>query len=754
MKKFFKYSLWLVAGIMVIAIVVGAYIAATFNPNDYKAQVIQLVKEKKQRTLKLDGDIKLVFFPDIGADIGQVSLSEFQSDKQFVAIDKMRVSLALWPLLSKKIVVNEVEINGLRATLVKNRNGKINVDDLLAQDKVEPDAASPMQFDIASVRVEKTEINYHDELSGAKYSLKDINLKTGRIKVGVPSKIEFSAQIQSSQPKINLAPQLQAMLTFDLEKKLYQVQEMTLHAKGTVLDINNLDLQASGNASANLLAQAFTADKLSVAASGTMDKDNFNFQLDAPALTLTKDKFAGEKFTLNAKLDGGIGNIVAALTLHDLSGNAQLFRSNALTLDLDVQQVEQAFKIKLASPLSGNFEQQQFNLSNLTVAVNATGDKLPNKSISSEMKGSVQMDGSRKSIQANLAGGLLQSQIKARVAVNNFSAPDIRFDVEVDQFDADLYLPKKKTSPGAPAGNSASAGNAATGEKPLDLTALKKLNVEGALRVGALKVANIKLAQVRLDMKARNGQLNIAPLSANLYQGTLNGSLGLNVEALPRVTINQKLSGINIAPLLQDALSLDMLEGRGNVSLNLSAQGNTMSMLKKALRGDMALNLADGAVKGINLAQKIRDAQVLFGKGASQTQAADKNEKTDFSEMRASFKVNNGVAHNEDLSLKSPLLRVSGNGDVDLGLDTINYLVKATLAKTLAGQGGADKVAGLTVPVRVSGPYTSLKYTLDFNAMVSDTAKQKFEEKFKEKKEELKSKVQDQLEDKLRGLFK
>ena len=747
MKKFVKYSLWLVAGMLVITIAVGAYIAATFNPNDYKAQIIQLVKEKKQRTLKLEGDIKLVFFPSIGADIGQVSLSEFQSDKEFIAIDKVRVYLSLWPLLSKQIVINELEVSGLRATLVKNRDGKINVDDLLAQDKVEPDAASPMQFDIASVRVEKTEINYQDQLSGAQYSLQDIKLKTGRIMVGVPSKIEFSAHIQSTQPKLNLTPQLQATLTFDLDKKLYQVQGMTLHAKGTVLDISNLDLQASGNASANFLTQEFTADKLTVAASGTRVKDNFNAQLEAPALNLTKDKFSGEKLTLNAKLDGGIGNIVAALTLHDLSGNAQLFRSNALTLDLDIKQADQAFKIKLASPLSGNFEQQQFNLSNLTVAVNATGDKLPNKSISSEMKGSVQMDGSRKSIQANLAGGLLQSQIKARVAMKNFSEPDIRFDVEVDQFNADLYLPKKKMSAGAPAPEPAQ--NSPTAEKPLDMTALKKLDVEGALRFGALQVANIKLAQVRLDIKAHNGQLNINPLSANLYQGALNGNISLNVQATPSVVLNQKLTGINIATLLKDVADLDLLEGRGNVLLNLGAQGDTVTMMKKALSGDIALNLADGAIRGINLTQLIHDAQSLSKGGAVQTKSiTDKNEKTEFSEFKASFKVRNGIAHNEDLAVKSAFLRLGGKGDINIGNDSIDYLLQATLSKSADGQG-----ASLTVPVNVSGAYTSPKYSLNLAAMATDIAKQKFEKKLDVKKEELKNKLQDQLQDKLKGLF-
>ena len=47
-----------------------AIILATFNPNDYKQKLSDLVLEKKGRTLKLAGDIKLNFWPKIGADLG------------------------------------------------------------------------------------------------------------------------------------------------------------------------------------------------------------------------------------------------------------------------------------------------------------------------------------------------------------------------------------------------------------------------------------------------------------------------------------------------------------------------------------------------------------------------------------------------------------------------------------------------------------------------------------------------------------
>ena len=717
MNKLIKYGLLTLGAVGVLLVGGVIYISATFNPNEYKPFIIQAVKDKKQRTLKLDGDIKMFFFPSIGADLGKVSLSELKSDKEFVAIDSVRVSLALLPLLSKQVVVNELGISGLKASLLKFKNGKTNIDDLLGEDDGKPQDATknssgkpPLRFDIASVRVEKAELNYRDENTGALYSLKDFNLKTGHIASGVPTKVDIVALIQASQPKLNIATQLKAMLTFDLDKQLYKAAELDLQAKGTALDIENLVVKISGNASANLATQEFFTNKFVVAATGTKGKDNFDIKLDAPALNLAKNK---------------------------LSGNS------VLTLELAMKQPEQTFNAKLSSPVTGNFELQQFNLPDLTVTVNATGDKLPNKAISSQMKGNMQVDAKHQSVQASLAGGLLQSQVKAKLAMNNFANPSIRFDVDVDQFDADLFLPKKSQEKEI----SAKVKGDLSAEQPFDLSALKTLNLEGGLRIGRLKAANVKTSQLRLDVKAHNGMVNFNPLSANLYQGSMSGSITVNAtQAVPSFIIDEKFSGINISPLLNDAANFDMLEGKGSVALNLKTQGNTVNALKKTLNGSMALNLTDGAVKGINIAKTLRSAGNMLGK-QSQTQAASQDEKTDFSEMKASFKVNNGVAHNDDLSLKSPLVRLSGNGDIDIGNSNISYLLKTTLTGTLQGQGGKDSVSGLTVPVRLAGPFSALKYTVDFGAMVSDTIKQKVQT-------EIKTKLQDQLKGGLNSLFK
>jgi len=325
------------------------------------------------------------------------------------------------------------------------------------------------------------------------------------------------------------------------------------------------------------------------------------------------------------------------------------------------------------------------------------------------------------------------------VAVSNFANPFIRFNADIDQFDVDQYFPPS----GKPQAGSSGGGSAP--EKPFDLSALKKLNLEGKLHIGALKVANVKSSNININVKARNGVLNVDPLSAKLYDGGINGKITVNAaQATPGFAVRQSLTGINIGPLLNDAAKVGMLEGKGNVAMNLTTRGNTVSALKQALNGSMSLNLKDGAIKGINIAKKLREAQAMLGKGGgtTQTQTANQAEKTDFSELKASFKVSHGVAHNEDLLLMSPLLRVTGSGDINIGHDSLNYVTKAKLVGSLQGQGGQNNLSGITVPVRLSGPYNNLKYTLDFGAMVTEAAKQK-----------VKNKLEEQLKGGLKGLF-
>jgi AsmA protein len=224
-----------------------------------------------------------------------------------------------------------------------------------------------------------------------------------------------------------------------------------------------------------------------------------------------------------------------------------------------------------------------------------------------------------------------------------------------------------------------------------------------------------------------------------------------------QIALKENLSGVAVGPLLRDFAQQDKLEGKGNVTIDVTASGKTVNEMKRSLSGTAKVNLRDGAIKGINLSEIIQKGRNLLSSGsrsaAEGESANDKSRQTDFTELNASFAIKNGVAHNEDLDAKAPLFRLGGAGDIDIPGSRLNYVAKAALVATTKGQGGAerDQVAGLTVPVKLSGPFDDLKYEVDYRAMAGAAAKSEVTEKIKDR---LGDKLKDEkVRDKLKGLL-
>ena len=744
MNKIVKFVVLPLAGIVAIVVAIGAYVAATFDPNHYKPEIIKAVKDKTQRTLKLEGDIKLSLFPSIGATLGKASLSERGGDKEFAGVDDLRVALKLMPLLSKEVVVDTVEVKGLRANLVRHKDGKTNFDDLTGGgEKVAPagkSAAPQVKIDIDHVAIQNAALSYADEGAGTKYALSKLNLKTGRIAAGVPSKIDLSVAAQSDKPKLNLDIALKTTVTFDLEKQRYALEGLDFGAKGAAAGISNLVASAKGDVDAKLATKEFVISKLAVAATGKQDGGgDLNVKFEVPKLDITKDKVVGEKIVLDATVGEGKGKIALKLDIPGIDGSAKAFKAAAMTLNVDMQQDGATIKAKVTSPLAGSVDAEKIELSKLTASVNVNNPKLPKNPSDATITGAAAVDLAKQTANFTFATKFDDSNINGKAGLAKFTPPSYTFDINIDQLDADRYLPK-------------SDPKQKEAEKPLDLSALKGLNANGSIKIGSLKVANVKAANVRVDIKAANGRVDVSPIAANLYQGSLAGALSVQAAATPVITVKQNLTGINVGPLLKDAANFESLEGKGNVTLDVSGQGNTVTAIKKALNGNAALKMTDGAIKGVDIAGSIRNAKAKLGalKG-EKSQAASAVEKTDFSELTASFNIKNGVAHNSDLAGKSPLLRLGGEGDIDVGNEKLDYLVKATVVATAAGQGGKElsDLKGVTVPVKLTGPFSAPQYKIDFGGMMAGAAKAVVEGKT----EEVKAKVQDQVQDKLKGLF-
>lgn len=736
--KAVKIVAFMLGGLVVLLGAVAAFIVATFDANKWKGEISQLVQEKKSRSLKIEGDLSLSLFPSVGVQLGKATLSEHKSEQVFASVDSARVSVRLMPLLSKQVVVDTVELGGMKARLVRFKDGRMNIDDLLSKDEKEP----PARFDIAGVKFANGELAWRDEKAGQEVTLSGLDLTTGRLANAASDKFELSAKLAGNKPR--LAAQLAAKgeYRYDLDKKSYGGAKLDLRLNGDVADLKALELALNAAALQLAGANEVAVDQLLLTAKGKEGGDAFELRLEAPKLALAADKASGAAVNAALKLTGAQRAIDAKIALSGVEGKSQSLQAGKLTLELDARQGETTVRGNLASALAANLEKQTVELPAFSGELNVANPQMPMKSVKLPLTGGLRadIDGQTAAVHANTQFD--ESKIAAKVNVSRFSPLALGFDLDIDKLNVDKYLPP---NPAAAGGKEADKPAA---EKPFDFSALKGLNASGTVKIGQLQVSNVKASNVRLEVKAAGGKLDVAPMTANLYDGSLAGALSVNANN-NHVAVKQNLANVNINPLMKDALDKDVLEGRGNVALDVATAGTTVTAMKKGLNGAASLNLKDGAIKGINLAKTFRETKAVFTTRKDAMQQAKQTEKTDFSELSATFRIANGVARNDDLSMKSPFIRLGGAGDINIGEDRMDYVAKASVVNTSGGQGGKEleHLKGLTVPVRVSGPFDKLAYNIEFGGLVAEAAKAKAEEKVKEK-------VQEKAGGVLKGLFK
>jgi AsmA protein len=731
--KALKWILGIAGGVLVLLIVVVAIVAATFDPNQYKPQIVDLVKQKTGRTLAMDGKIGLSFFPRIGAEVEKVALSGPKGQGTFAKVEEARVAVALLPLLSKQVIVDKVVLTGLAVDLVRYKDGRTNFDDLIGAEakpdekpgqKPAPPAGPPLAIDVGGIALKNAAIGWRDEGDGTDVRLSAVDLETGRIASGVPGKLKLAANVDGKQPQVRLQVDLSTSYVLDFAGGAVALSTLDLKATGDAPGVTGLDARVRGEKlDLDPAAKRFDLSGIELAAKS---KDGLDAKFSIPKLQLAPDRAESKAISGTVRLAKPGQAVDAKLALSALEAKGKQIQFARFDVDIDAKSGDLSVQGKLGTPVTLNLDASQVLLPGIAGDVTVSGPNIPNKTLRAAVKGGARADWARQSANAELAAKLDESNIHAKLAVANWSKPAIGFDVVADRLNIDRYLPPNPPAkPAAGGGASAPAGGGATvAEKPFDLAPLKTLNANGSIKVGALQVQNLKAENVSVGVKAAGGRVDANPITANFYQGTLAGSAAVNANN-DSFALKQQLTGINIGPLMRDASNKDLLEGRGNLALDITTSGLTPSALKKGLNGTASVALKDGALKGVDVAALLRQAKAILGSKRALEQQAKGTQKTDFSELTGTFVIKNGVAHNEDLQAKSPLLRVTGAGDINFGEGTMNYTAKASLVATSTGQGGKDlaDVGGVTAPVLITGPFENLKYSVDVAALATDAAK-------------------------------
>ncbi len=313
----------------------------------------------------------------------------------------------------------------------------------------------------------------------------------------------------------------------------------------------------------------------------------------------------------------------------------------------------------------------------------------------------------------DLALSLDDTRLTGTASIQDFAKPAYRAELALDAIDIDRYLP---AASGAPATQTAPAVAPPVAAAVLiPVATLRTLDAQARLRIGKLKAYGAQLSEATVQIRARDGVVQMGPNQARLYQGSYQGTDTIDVRApKPKLRFEETLSGVQLAPLLKDVAGIDRFTGAANISAKLTAEGATVPAIKTSLAGQAQFAVQDGTLQGIDLKRFVDTIETAIKQkqlGALTELAPKPGEQTRFTRLGGSAQIAGGVLRNDDLVIDAPgLARITGKGRVDLTQDRIDYVL------TLG-----------SVPLRVEGPFSALKYRPDTKALARKEAEKQIE---------------------------
>jgi AsmA protein len=216
---------------------------------------------------------------------------------------------------------------------------------------------------------------------------------------------------------------------------------------------------------------------------------------------------------------------------------------------------------------------------------------------------------------------------------------------------------------------------------------------------------------------AKNGIITIDPLSLDLYKGSIASKVEVNAQKNdPATKIDVDAKEIQAGPMIKDTMKKELIEGTLKADIGLSMTGETPEMIKKTLTGQGEILFTDGAIIGIDLADTVRSIQSKLGAG----EETKEKPKTDFAEFKVPFTAKEGLIRIDGTNLSSPLMRVTAAGTTHLATEALDLKIDPKLVATLKGQGDTQARSGLTIPVLVTGTFSSPKVQPDIKGMLKE----------------------------------
>jgi AsmA protein len=320
------------------------------------------------------------------------------------------------------------------------------------------------------------------------------------------------------------------------------------------------------------------------------------------------------------------------------------------------------------------------------------------------------------------------STFSGKLSVARNEAGTISIDLAADSIDLDRYMEPA-------AGASASSGDSVPVEIPADL--IRAFNVRGDLTVETAKLSGMTFDNVTLGLNAADGNMRLHPITADLFDGKYDGDVRINASgSVPVLSVNENVRDVSLGSLAQAMFEQENITGTINGSFRLSGRGESLAAIQRSLGGSMSMELIDGAWEGTDLWYELRRARALY-----KQEPAPEPElpaRTQFSSVKATGPVTDGVFRNDDLFAQLPFMQLTGRGSVDFAAAKVDYRMTARILEnpefaTDATAEELDEFTQAKIPLRITGSLADPTIAPDIGEMLKDEVKKKVEEEIKDK---------------------
>jgi len=685
-----KLLLKILSGLIALVLILVLGFAFTFDANDYKQNLVTLVKEKTGRTLSVPGDISVSLFPWIGLELGKVELSNAKGfeKKPFIKIDHLQVRAKLLPLLRQQLEADTLKVKGLTLNLAKNKEGISNWADLIQENKThtkaekqktEP-ANNPMKllgvFALNGIEINQAQFNWHDQQLKQKMAVNDVELNIGKIKSGTI--IPFHTQFHFEQKDLETTINLQSGIKFSPDFKLF-----TFH----------------------------------------------NTQLD------TDTKLAA----LKKRLPASILSQLIHLDLHKKIARSQniKFISNDVILNTQFR----AKDILNQPVINAKLNLEPVNPRTLAKSFAIALPPMSDKNALTKFHTEFDVEGStKKLLLSNIAMQLDDTKITGKAILPFSSAPTVQMDVDVINIDRYLAEP-------APTEKEDKKEDTNKNIDPvlIPLALLTQVDVTAALKIQTLQIKKTHWKNVYFSAKAKQGNVQLNPIKLQGYGSTVNSNVNI-IAKKDTASLSAVLDVQNIesGELLKDFMEVKNLQGLTSIKANINTTGLKLSQLKQNLNGTLQLSLQEGIIKGISLDHEINKLKAKIKRLPEPAKPVPLQTKV--TNLSASAVIKEGILINKDLRAATPFTRIIGQGHANLVKEQLDYIatVKLTSAQDIKNTIPFEKMKAVPLDVHIRGPFDKLSIKANFEKAINSLFKQENQKQ----QQRLKEKLNQQLKEK------